>query len=64
MRSHLETYLDTLRDATMRSFFGCARTVDEDVQEHKEWTEKRTGKLLSDTSIADLQHMLSQRGIL
>ena len=64
LRSHLETHLDTLHDATMRSFFGRARSVEEDVQEHKDWTERRTGNPLSDASIADLQHMLSQRGIL
>ena len=38
--------------------------VEEDVQEHKDWTERRTGKTLSDASIADLQGMLSQLGIL
>ena len=48
----------------MRSFFGRARSVEEDVQEHKDWTERRMGNTLSDASIADLEHMLSQRGIL
>ena len=64
LRSHLENHLDSLHDATMLGFFGRARSVEEDVQEHMDWTESRSGKVLSDASIADLQHMLSQRGIL
>ena len=40
LRSHLENHLDSLHDATMLRFFGRARSVEEDVQEHKDWTEK------------------------
>ena len=45
-------------------FFGRVRSVEDDVKEHRAWTGGRTGNPLSDASIADLQHMLSQRGIL
>ena len=64
LRSHLEEHLDSLHDDTMLRFFGRARSVEDDVQEHMDWTEMRTGAPLSDASKADLHHMLSQRGVL
>jgi len=63
-RALLEKELDKKHDSTMERHFGEARSTDADVEAHRMWSESRTGQTMSQESLADLRHMLGQRGTL
>ena len=63
-RAALEQRLDELHDKTAETIFHGQASVKDDVQRHRAWSEKCTGRQMSDDELADLTHMLSLRGVL
>jgi hypothetical protein len=63
-RAALEQRLDELHDKTAETIFHGQASVKDDVQRHCAWSEKCTGRQMSDNELADLTHMLSLRGVL
>eukprot|EP00438_Fugacium_kawagutii_P029533 Skav228088 [mRNA] locus=scaffold913:453422:454021:+ [translate_table: standard] len=63
-RAALEQRLDDLHDQTAAKLFKGKASVQDDVQRHRQWSEALKGSSLSAEELADLQHMLSVRGVL
>ncbi len=62
-RGALEERMDGLHDQTMSLILGRAFTLEEDVRLHREWSERKLGRVLSEEELKDIRDMLSVRGL-
>jgi hypothetical protein len=62
-RAALEEHMDTLHDQTMALLLGRAFDAQEDVRMHREWSQRKLGRELTEEELRDLGDMLAVRGL-
>ena len=63
-RSSLEEKLDEAHDSTMCRLLGRELTVEEDIQQHCQWSRQNKGRELTPEEVEDVRGMLSRRGVI
>ena len=63
-RRQLEERMDKLHDETMSLIWGSDFCWQEDLRQHKEWSEKKENKPMTPEALRDLEEMLKVRGLL
>ena len=62
-RARLEEDMDKLHDKTMAMVQGGDFNVEQDVAQHRAWSEDKNQQLMSDAELRDLTDMLAVRGL-
>ena len=62
-RSSVEKRMDSLHDQTMALVWGRPFDLEQDVRVHREWSEGKLGRALTEEELRDCREMLGVRGL-